>query len=92
MIVGSACAAIVSVNHASIDRRDGDVAGIDECPLKARCVDSESRFLAMKKFSCSPASRLIVARQNRFLARIAADDSRRDFCLARIFSKMVSER
>jgi hypothetical protein len=43
---------------------------------KARRADSESQFLAMKKFSSSPASRLIGARQNRFFARIAAADSR----------------
>ena len=44
-------------------------------PEKTRRTDSESRFLAMKKFSCQPASRLIVARQNRIFARIAAADS-----------------
>ena len=44
-------------------------------PEKAGRTDSESRFLAMKKFSCLPASRLIVARQNRIFERIAAADS-----------------
>ena len=44
-------------------------------PEKTRRTDSESRFLAMKKFSRSPASRLIDARQNRIFARIAAADS-----------------
>jgi hypothetical protein len=37
----------------------------------------------MKKFSRQPASRLIVARQNRLFERIAAADSRCDFPLAR---------
>jgi hypothetical protein len=44
-------------------------------PEKVRRTDSESRFLAMKKFSCLPASRLIRARQNRIFARIATADS-----------------
>jgi hypothetical protein len=43
--------------------------------LKAPCADSESRFLAMKKFSRLTAARRIVPRQNRFFARIAAADS-----------------
>ena len=48
-------------------------------PEKTRRTDSESRFLAMKKFSCLPALRLIVARQNRIFERIAAADSHRRF-------------
>jgi hypothetical protein len=36
--------------------------------LKALCADSESRFLAIKKFSRSPPSRRILARQNRLFA------------------------
>ena len=40
-------------------------------PSKASCADSESRILAMKKFSCVETSRLIGARQNRIFARIA---------------------
>jgi hypothetical protein len=43
--------------------------------LKVRCADSESQFLAIKKFSRPTAARLIAARQNRFFARIAATDS-----------------
>ena len=39
--------------------------------FRTRRADSESRFLATNKFSCSPASRLIGARQNRIFARIA---------------------
>jgi hypothetical protein len=49
------------------------------CRPKARRADSESQFLAMKKFSRSPASRLIGARQNGFFARIAAADSQARF-------------
>jgi len=37
-----------------------------------RRADSESRFLAMKKFSWLKPSRLIDARQKRFFERIAA--------------------
>jgi hypothetical protein len=33
----------------------------------------------MKKFSCSPALRLIAARQNRFFERIATADSQIHF-------------
>jgi hypothetical protein len=58
-------------HHATRIRRHRD----SSTPEKARRTDSESRFLAMKKFSCLPASRLIVARQNRIFARIAVADS-----------------
>jgi hypothetical protein len=73
------CAAGVFTIHASddIDAIDG-VATAKHRP-KARRADSESRFLAMKKFSRPPPSRLIGARQNRFLLRIAAADSQDDF-------------
>jgi hypothetical protein len=37
---------------------------------KPHRADSESRFLAIKKFSCSLAWRLINARQTRFFSRI----------------------
>jgi hypothetical protein len=43
--------------------------------LTAYRADSESRFLAMKKFSRLTAARRIAARQNRFFVRIAAADS-----------------
>jgi hypothetical protein len=46
--------------------------------LKARRTDSESQFLAIKKFSCPPASRLIGTRQNPFCGRIATADSQTD--------------
>ena len=81
-IAGSACAAGVFVINTFDDRRAFDVAATHRCRLKAYCADSESRFLAIKKFSCPPASRLIVARQNQFFARIAAADSQCDFSSA----------
>ena len=74
-IAGSACAAGVFVLRTFCERGSVDVVATHRWPPKARCADSESRFLAIKKFSCSPASRLIAARQNRFFARIAATDS-----------------
>ena len=49
------------------DRRAIDVVSRGRGRLKARCADSESGFLAIKKFSRLPALRLIAARQNRFL-------------------------
>jgi DNA segregation ATPase FtsK/SpoIIIE-like protein len=51
-IARSARAAGVSVIHALNDRRSVDVITTHQCRLKARCADSESRFLAIKKFSC----------------------------------------
>jgi hypothetical protein len=71
-IAESACAASISVIRAFNDQRADDVTSPRRGRLKARCTDSESRTLAIKKFSCSPASRLIVARQNRFFERIAS--------------------
>ena len=47
--------------------------------LNGRCADSESQFLAIKKFSWFLRWRLIAARQNQFFERIAAADSQRDF-------------
>jgi hypothetical protein len=46
----------------------------------------------MKKFSCSPASRLIGARQNRFFARIAATDSQRHFHLRDPSTIVIDDR
>jgi hypothetical protein len=76
------CAAIVSAIRASFDRHIADVIAALECRFKARRTDSESRILAIKKFSCPPASGLIAARQNQFFARIAESDSQRDFPIA----------
>ena len=62
-------------DSALIDRDAFGAVATRRRPRKVRCADSESRFLAMKKFSPAPASRLIGARQNRFFARIVAADS-----------------
>jgi hypothetical protein len=70
-IAGSDCAAGIFVIHALNDRHAADVVATHRGLPKTHCADSESRFLAIKKFSCSPASRLIVARQNRLFTRIA---------------------
>src|SRR5712671_153644 len=78
-IARSACTAGTYVIDSLNDRRAVDVISTDRDRLKARCADSESRFLAIKKFSWSTASRRIVARQNRLFARIAAADSQGDF-------------
>ena len=55
-------------------RRSSRIRARNDSPahLDAPCADSESRFLAMKKFSRLTAARRIVARQNRIFARIAA--------------------
>jgi hypothetical protein len=63
---------------------DGDAIyskDADRSRPKTRRADSESRFLAIKKFSSSPASRLIGARQIRFFGRIAVADSCHAFLL-----------
>jgi hypothetical protein len=78
-IAGSDCAAGVFAIFTSDYRYAIDVIATHRCRLKACCADSESRFLAMKKFSRLPALRLIGARQNRFFEGIAAADSRCDF-------------
>ena len=78
-IARSDCAADVFVIRAFTDRRAIYVVGTDRGRLKARCVDSESRFLAIKKFSWSTASRRTAVRQNRLFARIAAPDSQQRF-------------
>jgi hypothetical protein len=77
------CAAGVFDIRTFDDRYATDINVTHQCPLKVRCVDSESRFLAMEKFSCSPASYLIAARQNRFFGKIAAADSGASFPHAR---------
>jgi hypothetical protein len=80
-IAKSACAAglfvISTLNYR--DAIDGIVT--DRHQLKANCADSESRFLAIKKFSWLRASGRILDRQNGFLTRIAATDSQRDFSI-----------
>jgi hypothetical protein len=78
-IEGSTCAASVFVIIAFNELRARDTVATHRCRSKARCADSESQFLAMKKFSCSPASRRIGTRQNQFFPRIAAADSQSHF-------------
>jgi hypothetical protein len=70
-VSSNACAAGIFVINAFNDLHTDDVIATDRSRLKARRVDSESQILAIKKFSCSPALRLIAARQNRFFERIA---------------------
>jgi hypothetical protein len=70
-IAGNACATGISVNNTCNDHCSIGITATHRCGPKAGCADSESRFLAIKKFSWSPALRLIAARQNRFFARIA---------------------
>jgi hypothetical protein len=74
-IAGSACAAGVFAILSFNDRRAIDAMAVRRCRQKARVTDSESRILAIKKFSCPPASRLNAARQIRFFERIAPADS-----------------
>jgi hypothetical protein len=71
-MTGNTCAAVVFITRASNDRDAIALVATHRHHPKALCADSESRILAMKKFSCSTASRLIAARQNRFFARIAS--------------------
>src|SRR6185437_2531906 len=74
-IAGNACPAGAFVIHASDEHRAFDPDATHRCRLKATRADSESRFLAMKKFSRLTAARRIAARQNRVFARIATTDS-----------------
>jgi hypothetical protein len=67
-ITGSDCAAGIFVIHTLLHQWAIAVIATHRYRSKARRADSESQFLAIKKFSCSPALRLIAARQNRFFA------------------------
>jgi hypothetical protein len=53
--------------------RSSSNRALRESPARpeARCVDSESQVLAMKKFSCLTTSRLTPTRQSRIFLRIA---------------------
>jgi hypothetical protein len=84
----NACAAGIFVIHARHGKRIIDIIATHHRQMKARCADSESRVLATKKFSRSPASRRIVARQNRFFARIAAADSQGENFASRVRSRL----
>jgi hypothetical protein len=81
-ITRNTCAAVVSLIPTSGVRSPIDVVATRQRKQKAPRADSESRFLAIKKFSCTTAWRLIAARQTRFFAGIAAADSRCDFSVA----------
>jgi hypothetical protein len=78
-VAENTCAAGISAIHSSAARCAIDVVATHRHRQKAVVADSESRFLAIKKFSRSPASRLIVAGQTRLFAGIATADSRCDF-------------
>src|ERR1700723_295821 len=82
-ITRNTCAAVVSLIPTSLFRSPIDVVATRQRKQKAPRADSESRFLAIKKFSCTTAWRLIGARQTRFFAEIAGADSRVRFCSAR---------
>ena len=78
----NACAAVVSMIHASLARCAITVVATDRSRQKTVAADSESRFLAIKKFSCTTAWRRIAARQTRFFAGIVTADSRVRFSSA----------
>ena len=59
--------------------------------LTARCVDSESRILAMKIFSCSPASCLGRARQSRSFCESRSPIRKADFRLSDTPTIMVND-
>jgi hypothetical protein len=63
------------------DQTTIDVVASHRSRLKAPCVDSESRFLAIKKFFAPTGFASLRARQNRSFGRNAATDS-----LARFFA------
>jgi hypothetical protein len=81
-IARKSCAADISAIRTSNNRSAFSVAAIHRRGQKAPFADSESRLLAIKKFSCTTASRLIVARQIRFFAGIATADSQCGFSSA----------
>jgi hypothetical protein len=90
-IEGNHCSAGVFVIRALHDRCAIDLVATHRVRLKGGFADSESRFLAINKFSCSPAPRLIAARQNRFFERIASADSRGDFSSKRCAPLAIKE-
>jgi hypothetical protein len=78
-VVRNTCAAVVSLIHTSYVHSTIDIVATRRYRQKASLADSESGLLAIKKFSCTAAWRLIAARQTRFFAGIAAADSWCDF-------------
>jgi hypothetical protein len=71
----SPCAAGLSAIHSAGGLRIIDAVASRRRRSKVRRADSESPFLAMKKFSRIPASRRFGARQDRIFAGILATDS-----------------
>jgi hypothetical protein len=82
-IAENVCAADVSLIPLQRAQHRVHIIATHRVQPKARCADSESRILAMKKFSCAKPSRLIGARQNRIFARIAKRRFARRLSLAR---------
>jgi hypothetical protein len=76
------CAAVVSLIHASLTCCAITSVATDRSRQNAVAADSESWFLAIKKFSCTTAWRRIAARQTRFFAGIVTADSRVRFSSA----------
>jgi hypothetical protein len=74
-IDGNHCAASISAIHASGDLHAADAIATRRHRSKVLNADSESSFLAMKKFSCISPSRRFGARQDPIFARIVAADS-----------------
>jgi hypothetical protein len=70
-ITGNACAADVFFIRLQRAQHFAHAVATRRAPPKALGADSESRFLAMKKFSSGATARRIGARQNRIFARIA---------------------
>jgi hypothetical protein len=70
-IAGNACAADVFLTRLQCTQHVAHAIATHQAQPKVLCTDSESRILAMKKFSCATTSRRIGARQNRIFARIA---------------------
>ena len=81
-ITESGCAAGISALHIGNEQHPASINATRLHQRKALGVDSESRILAIKKFSCEERSRLIAARQIRFFARIAETDSQARFARA----------
>jgi hypothetical protein len=75
-IARNTCAAVVSLIRTSHVRIAINAGATHRSRQNAVVADSESRFLAIKKFSCTTAWRRIAARQTRFFAGIVTADSR----------------
>jgi hypothetical protein len=78
-IAGNACAAGTFVIRMIAELQPHRAFATHHDVSTPRCADSESRILAMKKFSRGSRRRLIAPRQIRFFERIAIADSRPAF-------------